>query len=63
MMTPTELRRIGELLHGPHWQTKLARALPVSTRTIRYWLSGKRAIRPVIAERIRVMVGHNRMIS
>jgi hypothetical protein len=52
-MTPAELRRIGERLYGPRWQTKLARALPVSTRIIRYWLSGKRAIRPVIAERIR----------
>jgi DNA-binding transcriptional regulator YiaG len=52
-MTPAELRRIGEELYGPLWQTKLARALPVSPRTVRYWLSGKRRIRPVIAERIR----------
>jgi hypothetical protein len=52
-MTPAELRSIGERLYGPRWQTKLARALPVSPRTIRYWLSGKRRIRPVIAERIR----------
>jgi hypothetical protein len=52
-MTPAELRVTGEHLYGPHWQAKLARALPVSPRTIRYWLSGKRKIRPVIAERIR----------
>lgn len=52
-MTPAELRKIGEELFGPRWQSKLARALPVSTRTIRYWLSGKRKIRPVIAARIR----------
>ncbi len=52
-MTPAELRQIGEKLYGPRWQTKLARALPVSIRTVRYWLSGKRRIRPVIAERIR----------
>lgn len=52
-MTPAELRSIGERLYGPRWQSPLARALPVSTRTIRYWLSGKRAIRPVIAARIR----------
>jgi hypothetical protein len=52
-MTSGELRTIGERLYGPRWQTKLARALPVSTRTVRYWLSGERAIRPVIAERIR----------
>ncbi|MFO0847813.1 MAG: adhesin [Gemmataceae bacterium] len=50
---PTELRKIGEHTYGPRWQTKLARALPVSTRTVRYWLSGKRKIRPVIAERVR----------
>lgn len=52
-MTPVELRSLGERLFGPRWQTKLARALPVSTRTVRFWLSGKRRIRPVIAERIR----------
>jgi hypothetical protein len=53
-MTPHELRTIGEKLYGPCWQTPLARALPIkSTRTIRYWLSGKRKIRPVIAARIR----------
>ena len=39
-MTPAELRSIGEKLYGPRWQTKLAEVLPVSTRTIRYWLSG-----------------------
>jgi hypothetical protein len=52
-MTPDELREIGEKLFGSTWQTPMARALPVSTRTIRYWLSGKRKIRPVIAARIR----------
>ncbi len=51
-MTPAELRTLCEATYGPRWQTKLARALPVSPRTVRYWLSGKRAIRPVIAERI-----------
>jgi hypothetical protein len=58
-MTPGELRKIGEFLYGPCWQTPLARALPVSTRTIRYWLSGKRKIRPVVAERIRGLVAEN----
>jgi hypothetical protein len=52
-MTPEELRTIGESLYGSRWQSKLARALPVSTRCIRYWLSGKRVIREVIARRIR----------
>lgn len=54
-MTPSELRSIGERLYGPRWQSKLARALPVSPRSVRYWLSGKHQIRPVIAERIRAL--------
>lgn len=52
-MTPVELRKIGEKLFGPRWQTPLARALPVTTRSIRHWLSGKRKIRPLVAARIR----------
>jgi hypothetical protein len=52
-MTPEELREIGERLYGPKWQVKMARALPVTPRTIRYWLDGKRTIRPIIAERIK----------
>lgn len=56
-MTPAELRKIGEDLFGPRWQFELARALPVSTRAIRYWLSGDRRIRPVIAERIKSLTG------
>jgi plasmid maintenance system antidote protein VapI len=55
-LNPAELRNLGEQLYGPRWQTPLARALPVSPRTVRYWLSGKRAIRPVIAERIKQLV-------
>jgi hypothetical protein len=52
-MTPEELREIGEELFGTRWQTPLAQALPVSTRTVRYWLSGEREIREVIARRIK----------
>jgi hypothetical protein len=52
-MTPKELREIGENLFGPRWQTPLARALPVTPRSVRYWLSGKHPIREVIAARIR----------
>lgn len=54
-MTPAELRSHGERLYGPRWQTSLARALPVNPRTVRAWLSGKRKMRPVIAERIRAI--------
>jgi hypothetical protein len=52
-MTPSDLRALGETLYGPRWQSQLARALPVNPRTVRYWLSGKRQIRPHVAERIR----------
>jgi hypothetical protein len=52
-MTSAELREIGERLYGPEWKAKMARALPVTTRTIRFWLAGDREIRPVIAERIK----------
>lgn len=54
-MNPEELRNAGEALFGPKWQTALARALPVNPRTVRAWLSGKRKMRPVIAERIKAM--------
>jgi hypothetical protein len=51
-MTPTELRK---LMKENGWsQGDLQRLLPLkTTRTTRYWLTGKRAIRPVIAERIK----------
>ena len=40
---------------GRRWQKKLGRDLPVSSRTVCHWLSGKRRIRPVIAARIRAV--------
>jgi len=39
-MTPTELRTIGEALWGERWQTSLAQAVGVSSRTVRRWLAG-----------------------
>lgn len=30
----------GEALHGPRWQTELARDLGVSDRTVRRWVAG-----------------------
>ena len=55
-MTPAEFRAIGESLYGPVWQSKLSRALPCSTRSIRYWLSGERSIRPAMVRAIRDLV-------
>lgn len=41
-MTPTQLRRIGEVVFGRNsWQTDLASVLGVSDRTVRNWVSGK----------------------
>jgi hypothetical protein len=51
-VTPDELRAIGVKLYGDQWQTPMSKALPCSTRTIRYWLSGKRKIHPKIEVRI-----------
>lgn len=51
-MTPAELRNLGDK-HGRGWQTRLARAVPVSVRTIRRYLSGAMQIRPVVEVRIR----------
>jgi hypothetical protein len=56
------LREIGERLYGTRWQTKLARAFPVSTRTVRDWLSDKRNIRPLVAARIRAMAADKRTL-
>lgn len=51
-MKPLELRAHAEQLYGPRWRKKLAEALSVSPRTIRYWLSGDRPIRPIVAQAI-----------
>jgi hypothetical protein len=48
-VTPDELRAIGEKLYGAQWQTPMSKALACQTRTIRYWLSGKRNVPPVVA--------------
>mgnify|MGYP001258084370 CR=1 FL=1 len=34
------LRRCGEALYGPRWQTDLSRDLGVSDRTMRRWVAG-----------------------
>lgn len=51
-MKSGELR---EIMKRKGWtQGDLARLLPLkTTRTIRYWLSGEKEIRPLVAERIR----------
>jgi hypothetical protein len=45
-MTPTKLRKEGERIWGPRWQTPLARFLDVDPRTVRRWVSGETKIKP-----------------
>lgn len=40
-MTPGELEKIGQAIFGPQWQTKLAKKIGVTARTVRNWKSGK----------------------
>lgn len=43
-MTRGELHLLGLYLYGPRWQTRLARALAVDPRMVRYWAAGARSI-------------------
>ncbi len=54
-MTSAELRTIGEKLYGKRWQTKMAEALPISTRSIRNWLQGVHKINERTARQIRAL--------
>ena len=38
-MSTDLLKRCGEALYGPRWQSELAREMGVSTRTMRRWLA------------------------
>lgn len=39
-MSSRLLKRCGEALYGPRWQSELARDLQVSDRTVRRWVDG-----------------------
>lgn len=43
-MAPEDLKIIGDRLYGYGWQTRLAEALGVDSRTVRRWVSGARKI-------------------
>lgn len=43
-MHPSDLIKLGEMLHGERWQTALSLDLGVSDRTMRYWVAGKHQI-------------------
>lgn len=39
-MSSRLLKRCGEALYGPRWQSELARDLKVADRTVRRWVDG-----------------------
>lgn len=49
------LRRVGEALYGPRWQTDLAQALAVNDRTVRRWVSGDDPPQGVYDDLARIM--------
>lgn len=62
-MTPEQLQQAGEVLFGPQWQTPLARSLGMKDAAlVRKWLSGKTAMRPDTAQRIRLLLSHDEWI-
>lgn len=55
-LTPADLRRIGEAMHGPEWQTPLARDLGISPRAMRYYAAGERAFPSKHLPKLRALV-------
>ena len=43
-MTPERLRVLGEAMFGTYWQAEMARELGRSSRLVRFWASGARAV-------------------
>lgn len=54
-VTPKQLEQLGAKL-GAGWQSQISRLLPCNVRTVQYWLTGEREIRPMVAERIKQAV-------
>ena len=59
-MTPDTLRIIGAALYGPRWQTDLARALDVSDRHMRRWVSGAAPIPEGVRADLLALIGKRR---
>ena len=43
-MTARLLKRVGEAIYGPLWQSEMARSLLVNDRTVRRWVVGESPI-------------------
>lgn len=55
-MTDIEvLRRSGELLYGPRWQTDLARDLGVTNRSLRRWIAHGDIPDTIVPELLRLL--------
>lgn len=52
------LTLVGQALHGPLWQSALARSLGVSDRTLRFWVAGTRNPPPDLLTRLALELAH-----
>jgi hypothetical protein len=43
-LVSSDLTTLGIFLYGPRWQTRLARAIQRSDRSVRYWAAGDRPL-------------------
>jgi transcriptional regulator with XRE-family HTH domain len=59
MTRPELLALAGRALYGPQWQKELAKRLFVSSRSVRYWLTGRNAISPATLLDIRTLAKQN----
>lgn len=55
MPDPTPLARVGAALFGSRWQTDLAGALGVSSRTVRRWLAQPETMPPSVPGDLRAL--------
>lgn len=55
-MNPKQLSRICEIIYGGRWQTALAKDCAVSSRTVRWWVSGDRKIPDDMKEKLIVVL-------
>ena len=56
-MSPTTLKRLGNALYGPQFQTSLAKALGVTREAVIGWMRGAYAPSPDRAIRAKELIG------
>ena len=55
LMTPADLRALGDALYGSRWKSELARALGIHLSTLRDWTSGYQRIPAARVREIRAL--------